>query len=216
MNTSLSFVMQFYNTGASRSLSYCIDAAKFLPSKERYKVISIPQRGFLFVLLFGLIAGCTSTPTQKPRPTTYLNSSYYQKLEQTPLPKHLPIPVEGVSPDQLTDTWGNARSRGRVHLGIDIMAKRGTPILSATDGIVMKIGTGGAGGNAVTIVSYALSQQYYAHLDRFGKFKVGDIVHVGDVLGYVGKSGNATTDHLHYGIYLYPNREAINPYPYLR
>jgi murein DD-endopeptidase MepM/ murein hydrolase activator NlpD len=181
-----------------------------------YKITPHVYRGYLLAIFFGLIAGCTSAPTKNSRPTTYLHSSYYQQLEQTPMPKHLPIPVEGIVPEQLTDTWGNARSRGRVHLGIDIMAKRGTPILSATDGIVMKIGTGGAGGNAITIVSYALSQHYYAHIDHFGKFKVGDTVHVGDVLGYVGKTGDATAYHLHYGIYLYPNRKAVNPYPYLR
>ncbi len=174
------------------------------------------QRGYILVIMLGLLAGCTSSPTQKPHPIGNLHSPYYQQLEQTPLPKHLPIPVEGVSPEQLTDTWGNARSHGRVHLGIDIMAPRGTPILSATDGIVMKIGTGGAGGNAITILSYALSQHYYAHMDRFGTFKVGDRVKVGDILGYVGKTGDATAYHLHYGIYLYPNRVATNPYPYLR
>jgi murein DD-endopeptidase MepM/ murein hydrolase activator NlpD len=181
-----------------------------------YKINLDSKRVYLLALTFGLIAGCTSSPTKNNRPSPYFHSSYYQQLERTPLPKHLPVPVEGVSRDQLTDTWGNARSHGRVHLGIDIMAKRGTPILSSTDGIVMKIGTGGGGGNAITIVSYALSQHYYAHIDRFGKFKVGDTIHVGDVLGYVGKTGNATAYHLHYGIYLYPNREAVNPYPYLR
>ena len=193
---------------------------KFPPDKDSYTVINKitaqTQRMYLLAILFGLIAGCTSSPTKNAKPNTYTRSSYYQQLERTPLPKHLPMPVEGVSPEQLTDTWGNARSHGRVHLGIDIMAKRGTPILSATDGIVMKIGTGGAGGNAVTVVSNALSQHYYAHLDQFGKFKVGDTVHVGDVLGYVGKTGDATAYHLHYGIYLYPNRVAVNPYSYLR
>jgi murein DD-endopeptidase MepM/ murein hydrolase activator NlpD len=179
-------------------------------------ITSYTHHGYLLTILLVLIAGCTSSPTQKPHSIPYLQSSYYQKLAQTPLPNHLPIPVEGISPDQLTDTWGNARSHGRVHLGIDIMAKRGTPIMSTTDGIVIKIGTGGAGGNAVTIVSDALSQHYYVHLDRFGKFRVGDTVHAGDILGYVGKTGNATAYHLHYGIYLYPNRKAVNPYPYLR
>ena len=180
------------------------------------KVTLHTQRVYLLTILLGLIAGCTSSPTKNTHPTTYTHSSYYQQLEKTPLPKHLPIPVQGIPSDQLVDTWGNARSHGRVHLGIDIMAKRGTPILSATDGIIMKIGTGGAGGNAITIVSYALSQHYYAHLDHFGSFKVGDTVRTGDVIGYVGNTGNATAYHLHYGIYLYPNRVAVNPYPYLR
>jgi murein DD-endopeptidase MepM/ murein hydrolase activator NlpD len=181
-----------------------------------YKIAPLIQRAYLLATLFGLVAGCTSTPSHQSYSTQYRQSSYFKQLEQTSMHNHLPIPVEGISRAQLTDTWGNARSHGRTHLGIDIMAKRGTPILSTTDGIVMKIGTGGGGGNAITIVSYALSQHYYAHIDRFGKFKVGDTVHVGDVLGYVGDTGNATAYHLHYGIYLYPNRKAVNPYPYLR
>lgn len=171
---------------------------------------------FFLILMLGALTACSSNPTKKPPKPANKPSSMYQQLEQTPLPKHLPIPVEGVTRDQLVDTWGNARSQGRTHEGIDIMAKRGTPVLSATDGFISKITSYGAGGNAITVVGDALSQQYYAHLDRFGSYKVGDQVKVGDVLGYVGSTGNATTPHLHYGIYLYPNRVATNPYPYLR
>jgi len=126
------------------------------------------------------------------------------------------MPIASVSPDHLVDTWGNARSHGRVHEGIDILCSRGTPILSTTDGVVTRITSYGAGGNAITVTSYALSQHYYAHLERFGSYQVGDRVRTGDVLGYVGSTGNATTPHLHYGIYLAPNRTAVNPYPYLR
>ena len=166
--------------------------------------------------MLGLLAGCSSNPTKKPTKAVSQSSSLYQELEKTPLPKRLPIPVQGVTRGQLVDTWGNARSQGRSHEGIDIMAKRGTAVLSATDGFISKITSYGGGGNAITIVSYALSQHYYAHLEKFGSFKVGDSVKVGDVLGYVGSTGNASTPHLHYGIYLYPNRVATNPYPYLR
>lgn len=171
---------------------------------------------YLLILMLGLLTACSSNPAKKSSNTIRKSSSLYQQLEQMPLPQHLPIPVQGVSREQLVDTWGNARSQGRSHEGIDIMAKRGTPVLSATDGFISKISSYGAGGNAITVVGYALSQHYYAHLDRFGSYKVGDSVKVGDVLGYVGSTGNASTPHLHYGIYLYPNRVATNPYPYLR
>ena len=171
---------------------------------------------YLLILMLGLFAGCSSNLTKKPANTVNKSSALYQKLEKTSLPKHLPIPVQGVTRGQLVDTWGNARSQGRSHEGIDILAKRGTPVLSATDGFISKITRYGAGGNAITIVSYALSQHYYAHLDRFGSYKMGDPVKMGDVLGYVGSTGNASTPHLHYGIYLYPNRVATNPYLYLR
>lgn len=156
-----------------------------------------------------LLTACSSNPPKK-------SSSLYQELEKKRLPKHLPVPVEGISRGKLVDTWGNARNQGRSHEGIDIMAKRGTPILSTTDGFISKITSYGAGGNSITIVGYALSQHYYAHLDRFGSYKVGDPVKKGDVLGYVGSTGNASTPHLHYSIYLSPSRVATNPYPYLR
>jgi peptidoglycan LD-endopeptidase LytH len=196
--------------------SKCIDTAYSHLKKEQYTLILPAYRGFICLIMLGIITGCASTPIKKPQSTAYMNSSYYQSLKYKSLSKSLPMPVKGVSREQLVDTWGNARSHGRVHLGIDILTKRGTPILSTTDGIVTKINTGGAGGKEITIVSDALSQHYYAHLDRFGKFDVGDIVQVGDTIGYVGNSGNATTDHLHYGIYLHPNRVATNPYAYLR
>ncbi len=171
---------------------------------------------YLLIFMLGLLTACSSTPPKKSSNSINKSSSLYQELEKTRLPKRLPIPVEGISRGQLVDTWGNARSQGRSHEGIDILAKKGTPVLSATDGFISKVTSYGAGGNAITIVGYALSQHYYAHLDRFGSFKVGDPVKVGDVLGYVGSTGNASTPHLHYGIYLYPNRVATNPYSYLR
>jgi len=170
--------------------------------------------GCLFTVLLALSA-CTSTPHKSTGSST-TRDSYYQQLANTPLPKHLPIPVQGVQPSQLVDTWGNARSHGRVHEGIDILSKRGTVVMSTTDGIVSRISSYGAGGNAITVVSYGLSQHYYAHLDSFGVYRIGDHVKVGDTLGYVGDSGNASTTHLHYGIYLSPGRTAVNPYPYLR
>ncbi|WP_410211019.1 M23 family metallopeptidase [Aquirhabdus sp.] len=168
------------------------------------------------ILTLSLLTACASTPPKNATARIDSQSKFYQELASTPLPSHLPIPVKGISADQLTDTWGNARSHGRSHEGIDILSKRGTPVYSTTDGIVSRISSYGAGGNAITVVGYALSQHYYAHLESFGKYRIGDTVKVGDTLGYVGSTGNATTTHLHYGIYLSPNRTAVNPYPYLR
>ncbi len=168
------------------------------------------------IITLGLLTACASTPPKNASARINTQSEFYRQLARTPLPDHLPIPVKGISADELVDTWGNARSRGRSHEGIDILAKRGTPVLSATDGIVSRISSYGAGGNAITVVGNALSQHYYAHLDGFGKYRIGDPVRIGDTLGYVGSTGNATTSHLHYGIYLSPNRTAVNPYGYLR
>jgi murein DD-endopeptidase MepM/ murein hydrolase activator NlpD len=131
-------------------------------------------------------------------------------------PDALPIPVAGVKPGQLYDSFGAPRSNHRRHQGIDIFARRGAPVSSATDGIVAFVGQNKLGGNVVFVVGPALGLFYYAHLDRFGGFRPGDIIHQGDVLGYVGDSGNArgTPCHLHFEFRTIRNG-VINPYPFL-
>ncbi|MEO8033118.1 MAG: M23 family metallopeptidase [Acidobacteriota bacterium] len=129
---------------------------------------------------------------------------------------HLPVPVEGVRSRQLADSWGGPRPGGRHHQGIDIFAKRGQPVLAATPGIVMKVGTNELGGQIVKVLGPGLEWHYYAHLDRFGSFRAGSVVKSGDILGYVGNTGDARTTpcHLHYGIYSRLG-VATNPYPRL-
>ena len=127
-----------------------------------------------------------------------------------------PVPVEGVRPRQLTDSWGAARSGNRRHQGIDIFAPCGTPIHSATDGVVFTVGTNSLGGQIVRVLGPGGYWHYYAHLSRFANVKQGEKVATGTVLGYVGDTGNAkgTPCHLHYGIYSWAN-VAQNPYPLL-
>ncbi|HYE96888.1 MAG TPA: M23 family metallopeptidase [Rubricoccaceae bacterium] len=129
---------------------------------------------------------------------------------------HLPVPVAGVRPRDLANTWGAPRSGGRTHQGIDIFAPRGTPVLSATPGLVVTVGENNLGGQIVRVLGPGREWHYYAHLDRFGAFESGDVVAEGDTLGYVGTTGNArgTPPHLHYGIYA-ATGEAQNPYPRL-
>lgn len=148
--------------------------------------------------------------------TTYLGNSYkYTKLvgHDLPQPNSLPNPITGA---YLTDTWGAARSGGRRHEGIDIFAERGTPIHGTTQGIVRRVGLDDLGGNVVYVVGPGRSGHYYAHLDNFANISEGDWVEAGDVLGYVGDTGNAkgTPPHVHYGIYT--SEGAINPYPLLK
>jgi peptidoglycan LD-endopeptidase LytH len=131
-------------------------------------------------------------------------------------PQSLTVPVDGVRQRQIADTWGGPRGGGRRHRGVDIFASRGTPVRSTTPGIVARVGVVALGGNAVSIVGPRLTAHYYAHLDRFGAFKPGDRIAAGDVVGYVGDSGNAkgTPCHLHYGVYralLWP----VDPWPLL-
>lgn len=133
--------------------------------------------------------------------------------QEPPVENSLPNPLPGQS---LTDTWGAARSQGRTHEGIDIFAARGTPIQSTTQGIVSKVGDNNLGGRVVVVVGPGGAGHYYAHLEDYADISPNDWVNAGDIIGYVGDSGNAkgTPPHLHYGIYL--NGSAVNPYPLMQ
>jgi murein DD-endopeptidase MepM/ murein hydrolase activator NlpD len=137
------------------------------------------------------------------------------QLYREPPPASLPVPVQGIEPSQLADTWGAARSEGRRHEGIDIFALRGTPVVASTHGVVVRKGLNRLGGRVVGVIGPAGWYHYYAHLDAWSVIGLGDWVEPGTVLGYVGDSGNAkgTPTHLHYGVYV--QGEATNPYPLL-
>ncbi|HVF86912.1 MAG TPA: peptidoglycan DD-metalloendopeptidase family protein [Pyrinomonadaceae bacterium] len=136
------------------------------------------------------------------------------------------IPVAGVTADQLTDTYNDARSEGRTHNAIDIIAPRGTPVLAATDGRIVKLFYSERGG----ITIYQLDPDnrtvyYYAHLDRYADGLTEDhFARRGEVIGYVGDTGNAGAGnyHLHFSVSIVsdPKRhwdgENINPYPLLK
>jgi len=126
------------------------------------------------------------------------------------------MPLEDVSRKEVADTWGAPRGVGRHHEGQDIFAPKGTPILSATNGYIYKIGENNLGGQTVSVIGSGGRIYYYAHLDRYANgIAVGDRVSKRSVLGYVGTTGNAqgTPPHLHFGIYTFTG--AINPLPLL-
>jgi murein DD-endopeptidase MepM/ murein hydrolase activator NlpD len=139
--------------------------------------------------------------------------------------RHLQLPVKGIDRRQLHDTYNDARSGGRTHEALDIMASRGTPVLAADDGTIAKLFTSKAGG--LTIYQFdptSTFTYYYAHLDRYAAgLAEGMPVQRGQLIGYVGSTGNASPDapHLHFGIFrLGPERQwwkgdPINPYPVL-
>ncbi len=114
----------------------------------------------------------------------------------------LMVPVEGVTPSELTDTFHEARSGGRIHMATDIMAMRGTPVLAAANGRIIKLANGGAGGITIYVADASGRYvQYYAHLMGYGpNVKEGLQVQEGDVIGFVGTTGNASPDapHLHF------------------
>jgi murein DD-endopeptidase MepM/ murein hydrolase activator NlpD len=127
----------------------------------------------------------------------------------------LPFPVSGLTAAAVQSEFGAARDAGRrQHEGIDIFAARGTPALAVVDGVA-QTGTNGLGGNVVWLRGRVFGESfYYAHLDRFA-FEGSATVKAGDVIGYVGNTGNArgTAPHLHFGIY---DRGAIDPFPFMR
>lgn len=140
---------------------------------------------------------------------------YALRLAVLEAPTLLPVPVAGVTPYRLHDTWGAARSQGRTHQGIDIFAPRGRAVIANTEGLIWRTGENRLGGTVIWVLGPGRQLHYYAHLDRVGPVSTGARVYVGQVLGYVGNTGNArnTPPHLHYGIYTPTG--AINPYPLL-
>jgi murein DD-endopeptidase MepM/ murein hydrolase activator NlpD len=136
------------------------------------------------------------------------------------------MPVEGVDPADLRDNFSEQRGGSRTHEAIDILARRDTPVLAVADGTVAKLWQSVPGG--ITIYHFDSAGRYcyyYAHLERYARgLSEGDILRRGDVIGYVGTSGNAPRDtpHLHFAIYrLGPDRrwwegEPLNPFPLLR
>ena len=139
------------------------------------------------------------------------------ELSRMPPPDAVAMPVAGVRARQVADTFGAPRGRDRTHQGVDIFAKRGTPVTSATRGIVVRIGDYGIGGKHVWVLGPGGERHYYAHLDGWASgLHRYQVVRAGDALGTVGDTGNArgTPPHLHYGIY--GASGAVNPHPRLR
>lgn len=137
----------------------------------------------------------------------------------------LSIPVQGTTAARLADTFTDARSEGRSHDAIDIMAAAGTPVLAVADGYVEKLFDSERGG--LTIYQFEPTGRYayyYAHLQRYADgLAEKQSIRRGQVIGYVGSTGNAdpAAPHLHFAIFLLgPERRwwegtAINPYPVL-
>lgn len=167
------------------------------------------KRGLVAVAALALVLAL-ATLTQVRHPFIAL------RLISAAAPSHLPVPVAGVKPRDLRDSWHAPRSGGRQHQGIDIFAPRGRAIVSATRGIVVTVGTNQLGGRIVRVLGPAGQWHYYAHLESYGNVHEGDVIAAGTIVGYVGDSGNArgTPPHLHYGIYRFTGG-AINPYPLL-
>ncbi len=147
------------------------------------------------------------------------------RIEVPVVTSGLIMPVEGIVSSQLVDTFNAARSGGRSHGALDIMAPRGSLVVSATDGIVERLHHSSAGG----ITAYVRSTDgnwvyYYAHLDSYAPgLEAGQRLRRGDPIGRVGSTGNAQAawPHLHFAVYRmaagqrWYQGQAIDPYPLL-
>jgi peptidoglycan LD-endopeptidase LytH len=138
-------------------------------------------------------------------------------------PRAMIIPVVGVGPSAIRDMFNESRGSRR-HEAIDILAPKGTPVIATDDGVVKKLFTSKPGG--LTVYQFDPDQRfcyYYAHLDRYAPgLREGQLLRRGEVLGYVGTTGNAgNTPHLHFAlIRLDKDRRwwkgtYVNPYPLL-
>ena len=160
-----------------------------------------------------------ATETAPPPPV----ANEIPSMRDADAPRAMMIPVAGVTRDAMHDMFDDARG-GRRHEAIDIMAARGTPVIATDDGVVKKLFTSKPGG--LTVYQFDPDQRfcyYYAHLDRYAAgLHEGQLLHRGEVLGYVGTTGNAgNTPHLHFAlIRLDKDRRwwkgtYVNPYPLL-
>lgn len=147
-------------------------------------------------------------PERKPR-----RPPKASELEARSFPASLPIPVDGVERSDLERSFNAPRSGGRRHRAIDIFAPRRTPVRAPIEGYVTRRKVLSLGGKTISIVGPGGYRQYFAHLDAWARPDVGDYVGAGEVIGYVGNSGNASRGptHLHYALYL-PWGDPVDPF----
>ena len=174
-----------------------------------------------------------ASPTTSPNNLPDSNSSPEVSDSERPGTKFDPvvigkiiIPVAGVRREELRDTFNDARSEGRVHDAIDIIAPEGTPVLAAIDGQIARFFDSERGG--ITIYQFNTEHNlifYYAHLKGRAEYlQENAMVKQGQVIGYVGDTGNAGKGnfHLHFAIWYVDDPKRfwegpnINPYPLLR
>ena len=135
----------------------------------------------------------------------------------------LGLPQISVFPTQgrcsFVDSWHDSRSGGRLHIGVDIVGPKGLAIYAVTDGTITKMygAESKLSGNALRLTAADATYFFYAHLDSFAPgITVGSVVKAGQIVGYMGASGNAAgNSHLHFEIHP-GGGEAVNPYPVVK
>ncbi|MGD2051842.1 MAG: peptidoglycan DD-metalloendopeptidase family protein [Acidimicrobiia bacterium] len=169
----------------------------------------------------------STTTTLAPDPATTTTAAGGDTTTTVPDVTTTTVPADDPEPDPggmacpvngavtFTDTWGAPRSGGRTHEGVDMIAVRGTPAVAVEAGTVKRMGNGGLGGITVWLRGDGGDEYYYAHLDGWASgLSVGQHLAAGELLGYVGNTGNAayTVTHLHFEFHP-GGGGAVNPYP---
>ena len=162
--------------------------------------------------------GSSVTPAPEPSGSAQGAASPPPAPEPAPVPPSPPPSIAGsgivcpvAGPHAFADTWGAARSGGRSHEGVDMMAPSGTPLVAVESGYA-EFKTTRLGGNSVWVNGNSGTRYFYAHLSAWEGSSRN--VSQGEVIGYVGATGNTTANHLHFE--LRPGGRAVNPYPYVR
>ena len=161
-------------------------------------------------------------PAAEPPPTPVMSANSLEDLRM----RSLLLPVQGINRSKLHSNFDEQRGGTRKHEALDILAPRNTPVLAVEDGKIARLFLSDAGG--ITIYQYDPSMTYvyyYAHLERYAPgLKEGQAIRKGDVIGYVGTTGNAPRDtpHLHFAIIKMTDDKhwwqgtAIDPYSVLK
>lgn len=165
-------------------------------------------------------AAAAATAANATTTTTVTTSPPTTTPPSPPPPPPPPVAIDGRvcpvdGPTVFSDTWGAARSGGRKHEGVDMISPRNTPLVAIESGKIKKMRSGGLGGITVWLRGDGGDEYYYAHLEGWAEgLEVGKRLEAGELLGYVGNSGNAryTVTHVHFE-YHPGGGKAINPYP---
>lgn len=159
-------------------------------------------------------ATAAATPARAASTPSSGSRSASAQVAPTPAPANagsgLVCPVAG--PRSYADTWGAARSGGRRHEGTDIMSPSGTPLVAMEAGRV-EFRSNKLGGLTLRLYGASGTRYYYAHLSRYEGSNRS--VAAGDVVGYIGRTGNTSANHLHLQVHPGGGR-AVNPYQYVR
>jgi len=163
-----------------------------------------------------IATGAETSTTVAGETTTTVASETTTTAAPAPLAAGQVCPVNGFT--SFTDTWGAPRSRGRSHQGVDMLGARGTPVVAIESGTIRRMGSGGLGGISIWLTGPSGNQFYYAHLEAWADgLRAGQSVQVGELIGYMGTSGNAPEyiPHLHFEHHP-GGGAAVNPYPLVK